>query len=110
MKWKTRRILALTLSAAFCVGLLAACGTADTDQDSQTSQEPESSDASSPDGTEETGAAGYYAGMVLAADEGQLTLQRYGRRSERGEPGRRGRLCAGELPALCAARDAGSGR
>ena len=77
MKWKTRRILALTLSAAFCVGLLAACGTADTDQDSQTSQEPESSDASSPDGTEETGAAGYYAGMVLAADEGQLTLQRY---------------------------------
>lgn len=78
MKMKQLRPMALVLAAALCVGALAACGSSDngaSSPDPTTSGSGTSADSSpSPDGTEE---AGYTAGMVLSAADGEITLQLY---------------------------------
>ena len=77
MKRKTKRILAMSLAAVFCMGILAACGSTEDDQTTQDTSDTENTTDTSETEDLSSSQDGYTAGMVLEVTETDVTVQLY---------------------------------
>lgn len=85
MKRKTKQVLAMSLAAVFCIGILAACSSTKDDQSAESTPDPErsaedldSTETEDPSGSQDTSEEeGYTAGMILEVMEEEVAVQLY---------------------------------